>query len=143
MKIGLDSMMKYDERLTRISQEEYLQIIRDNANTMAIIVGTNPIGGLDSADWVNKVFAEADRYKESLEPWRIDSDGGDWFAFRRPQGGGYRVRIGEDLKKVRRYYFKNEEHHLLIRVARNVGEDTAHENYPPVRVSVLKYLFEE
>lgn len=135
-------MIKYDERLTRISQEEYLQIIRDNANTMAVIVGTNPTGGLDSADWVNQLFAKADRYKESLEPWTIDSDG-DYFVFSRPQGGGYRIRMEEDLKKVRRYYFKNEEHHLLIRVARNLREDTAHENYPPVRVSVLKYLFEE
>ena len=135
-------MIKYDERLTRISQEEYLQIIRDNANTMAVIVGTNPTGGLDSVDWVNQLFAGADRYKESLEPWTIDSDG-DYFVFRRPQGGSYRIRMGEDLKKVRRYYFKNEEHHLLIRVARNLSEETAHDNYPPVRVSVLKYLFEE
>ena len=142
MKIGLDSMMKYDERLTRISQEEYLQIIRDNANTMAVIVGTNPTVGLDSATWVNQLFAQADRYKESLEPWTIDSNG-DYFVFSRPQGGGYRIRMEEDLKKVRRYYFKNEEHHLLIRVARNLSEETAHENYPPVRVSVLKYLFEE
>ena len=142
MKIGLDSMMKYDERLTRISQEEYLQIIRDNANTMAVIVGTNPTVGLDSATWVNQLFAQADRYKESLEPWTIDSDG-NYFVFSRPQGGGYRIRMEEDLKKVRRYYFKNEEHHLLIRVARNLSEETAHENYPPVRVSVLKYLFEE
>ena len=142
MRIGLESMMKYDERLTRISQEEYLQIIRDNANTMAVIVGTNPTVGLDSAARVNSLFAQADRYKESLEPWTIDSDG-DYFVFRRPQGGGYRIRMGEDLKKVRRYYFKNEEHHLLIRVARNLSEETAHENYPPVRVSVLKYLFEE
>ena len=143
MKIGLDSMMKYDERLTRISQEEFLQIIRDNANTMAIIVGTNPTEGLDSVDWVNKLFAGADRYKESLGPWTIDSDGGDCFVFRRVQGSEYRLRIEEDLKKVRRYYFKSEEHHLLIRVARNLREETAHENYPPVRVSVLKYLFEE
>ena len=142
MKIGLIPMMKYDERLTRISQEEYLQIIRDNANTMAVIVGTNPTVGLDSATWVNQLFAQADRYKESLGPWTIDSDG-DYFVFSRPQGGGYRIRMEEDLKKVRRYYFKNEEHHLLIRVARNLSEETAHENYPPVRLSVLKYLFEE
>lgn len=120
-----------------------MQIIRDNANTMAVIVGTNPTVGLDSAAWVNQLFAQADRYKESLEPWRIESDGGDYFVFRRPQGGGYRIRIGEDLKKVRRYYFKNEEHHLLIRVARNLSEESAHDNHPPVRVSVLKYLFEE
>lgn len=136
-------MMKYDERLTRISQEEYLQIIRDNANTMAIIAGTNPTGGLDSVDWVNKLFAGADRYKESLGPWTIDSDDGDYFVFRRALGGGYRIRMKEDLKKVRRYYFKNEEHHLLIRVARNLSEESAHDNHPPVRVSVLKYLFEE
>ena len=142
MKIGLDSMMKYDERLTRISQEEYLQIIRDNANTMAVIVGTNPTVGLDSAAWVNQLFAQADRYKESLEPWTIDSDG-DYFVFRRPQGSGYRIRMGEDLKKVRRYYFKNEEHHILIRIARNTIEEMAYDNYQPVRVSVLKYLFEE
>ena len=73
MKIGLIPMMKYDERLTRISQEEYLQIIRDNANTMAVIVGTNPTVGLDSAAWVNQLFAQADRYKESLEPWTIEN----------------------------------------------------------------------
>lgn len=143
MKIGLDSMMKYDERLTRISQEEYLQIIRDNANTMAVITVSNPVGGFYSAGWVNNLFTEADRCKVSLGPWSIESDGGDYFTFSRPQGGRYRIRIGEDLKKVRRYYFKNEEHHILIRVARNLSEDTAHENYPPVRVSVLKYLFEE
>lgn len=143
MEIGLIPMIKYDERLTRISQEEYLQIIRDNANTTAVIVGTNLTVGLDSATWVNQLFAQADRYKESLEPWRIESDGGDYFTFSRPQGGRYRIRIGEDLKKVRRYYFKNEEHHLLIRVARNLSEESAHDNHPPVRVSVLKYLFEE
>lgn len=134
-------MIKYDERLTRISQEEYLQIIRDNANTMAVITGINPTEGLDSADWVNKIFAEADRYKESLGPWEISSDGCSFlFKMRRC---GYRVRIGEDLKKVRRYYFKNEEHHLLIRIARNTVEEMAYDNYQPVRVSVLKYLFEE
>ena len=142
MKIGLDSMIKYDERLTRISQEEYLQIIRDNANTMAIITGTNPTGGLDSADWVSKLFAEADRYKESLGPWEISSNG-LYFLFRMAQGGGYKIRVEDDLKNVRRYYFKNEEHHLLIRVARNSTGETAFNNYSPVRVSVLKYFFEE
>ena len=142
MKIGLIPMIKYDERLTRISQEEYLQIIRDNANTMVVIAGTNPTEGLDSANWVNKLFAEADRYKESLGPWVIDSDG--FFLFKMtPRGGGYRVRIEEDLKSVRRYYFKNEEHHILIRVAYNFSEETTYNNHPSVRVSVLKYLFEE
>lgn len=135
-------MIKYDERLTRISQEEYLQIIRDNTNTMAIIAGTNPTGGLDSADWVNKIFAEADRYKESRGPWEIDCDG-HYFIFKMCRSGSFRVRIGEDLMKVRRYYFKNEEHHLLIRIARNMVEEMAYDNHPPVRVSVLKYLFEE
>ena len=77
-------MIKYDERLTRISQEEFLQIIRDNANTMVIITGANPTGGLDSADWVSKLFAEADRYKESLGPWEISIDG-LYFFFRMAQ----------------------------------------------------------
>ena len=92
---------------------------------------------------MNQLFAQADRYKESLEPWRIESNGDDYFVFRKAQGGGYIVRMREDLKKVRRYYFKNEEHHILIRVARNPSEEMAYENYQPVRVSVLKYLFEE
>lgn len=68
LKIGLDAMIKYDERLTRISQEEYLQIIRNNANTMAIITATNPTEGLDSKDLVKMIFDAADRYKESLGP---------------------------------------------------------------------------
>lgn len=134
-------MIKYDERLTRISQEEFLQIVRDNANTMAVITGSNPVGGFDSADWVNSLFAAADGYKKSLGPWYIDSNG--YFFFKRGRGGVYSVHLEEDLKRFHRYYFKNEEHHLLIRVARNLREEMAHENYPPVRVSVLKYLFEE
>lgn len=134
-------MIKYDERLTRISREEYLQIIRNNANTMAVITGTNPTECLDSANWVNKLFAAADRYKESLGPWTSNSDG--YFIFNKALGGYYRVHIEEDLKKVRRYYFKNEEHHLLIRLAYGLEGETTYDNHPSVRVSVLKYLFEE
>lgn len=134
-------MIKYDERLTRISQEEYLQIIRNNANTMAIVTSTNPTKGLDSKDLVEMIFDAADRYKESLGPWTSDSNG--YFIFNKALGGYYRVHIEEDLKKERRYYFKNEEHHLLIRLAYGLEGETTYDNHPSVRVSVLKYLFEE
>lgn len=108
---------------------------------MAIITFTNPTEGLDSANWVNKLFAEADRYKVSLGPWT--SDGNGYFIFNKALGGYYRVHIEEDLKNLRRYYFKNEEHRLLIRLAYGLESETTYDNHPSVRVSVLKYLFEE
>ena len=108
---------------------------------MAIITFTNPAKGLDSKDLVKILFDAADRYKESLGPWTSDSNG--YFIFNKALGGYYRVHIEEDLKKVRRYYFKNEEHHLLIRLASGLDGATTYANHPSVRVSVLKYLFEE
>lgn len=108
---------------------------------MAIITFTNPTKGLDSKDLVKILFDAADRYKESLGPWTSDSNG--YFIFNKALGGYYRVHIEEDLKKVRRYYFKNEEHHLLIRLAYGLDGATTYTNHPSVRVSVLKYLFEE
>lgn len=118
-----------------------MQIIRNNANTMEIITATNPTKGLDSKDLVQMIFDAADRYERSLGPWTSDSNG--YFIFNRAPGGYYRVRIEEDLKKVRRYYFKNEEHHLLIRLAYGLADETTYTNHPSVRVFVLKYLFEE
>ena len=118
-----------------------MQIIRNNANTMAIVTSTNPTKGLDSKDLVEMIFDAADRYKESLGPWTSDSNG--YFIFNKALGGYYRVHIEEDLKKERRYYFKNEEHHLLIRLAYGLEGETTYDNHPSVRVSVLKYLFEE
>lgn len=108
---------------------------------MAIITSTNPTKGIDSEDLVQMIFDAADRYKESLGPWEIDCYG--YFIFNKALGGYYRVHIEEDLKKVRRYYFKNEEHHLLIRLAYGLEGETTYVNHPSVRVSVLKYLFEE
>lgn len=134
-------MIKHDKRLTRISQEEFLQTIRDNANTMAVLTGLNPTGRLDSEALVSVLFDEVDKHKVSRGPWMIDDDG--FFVFEKPLSGRHRIRIEEDLKKVRRYYFKNEEHHLLIRIARNEVGDAACDNYSLEMVSVLKYLFEE
>lgn len=131
-------MIKYNSRMTPITREEFVSIITNNPKTICVGYGSNPTSGIETDSWVDLVFHKADVATEG-QPWVNGEDGIEFHRL------GYRtllkLRIVENPFETRRFYFKNEEHKVLIRVAYNDGISDASCNGNAVRVAVLKYSF--
>ena len=131
-------MIKYNSQMTPITREEFVSIVTNNPNTICVGCGSNPTNGFESDSWVNHMFQIADKVVTG-HPWEND---GDRIAFYRlGLSSPIRLRIVENPLWTRRFYFKNEEHKVLIRVAYNQGVVDACCNENAVRVAVLKYSF--
>lgn len=112
-----------DSRLKRFrSEAEFLQVFEEHPGTCTIKMGFIDNNWVfDNKDLLDKIFAAADALEESYGNWRKIEEHRQ-IVTRRCSSLTYTFNYEENPLNVVRAFYYNEEHRVLIRIARLVGD---------------------